>query len=53
MNKDLNLEREEDDYNEAREKEIKKIAEFKGITDEAAEQEWENLKNSCNLKESF
>lgn len=45
MRKDLNLEQQEEDYQEARENEIRKIAESRNISIEEATQIWEDLHN--------
>ena len=46
MRQDLNLEQQEEDYQEARENEIQKIAESSNISIEEATQIWEDLHNS-------
>ena len=45
MRQDLNLEQQEEDYQEARENEIRKIAESRNISIEEATQIWEDLHN--------
>lgn len=46
MSKDLNLEQQEEDYQEARENEIQKIAESENVSYEVAAQTWEDLNSS-------
>lgn len=47
MRQDLNIEQQEEDYREARENEIQKIAESKNISIEEASQSREDLLNSA------
>ena len=46
MSKDLNLAQQEEDYQEARENEIQKIAESENVSYEVAAQPWEDLNSS-------
>ena len=46
MKQDLNLEQQEEDYQEARENEIQKIAESENVSYEVAAQTWEDLHSS-------
>lgn len=47
MRQDLNLERQEEDYEEARENQIQKIIESENVSHEVATQIWEDHHSSA------